>query len=67
MDLIAIALLCQVVGNVGEYIGRANVQTQQLSCQKRYINCWNKKLEEKAHHINVDERKLLAECVLESD
>ena len=63
MDLVAIALLCQVVGGyVNHYY--SEIQEKQLTCQKYYITCWNKKREEQLQK-SVPARVFLDECVLE--
>jgi hypothetical protein len=65
MDLVAIALLCQVVGS--HYSEpRADVNKEQLGCQKYYVTCWNKKREEQLKNKKpFDDEQFLSECVLE--
>lgn len=66
MNLVAIALLCQVIGASGYSTERIKISDEQLSCQKEYIECWNKK---RKAQIKVgkpyDGEQFLAECVLE--
>lgn len=55
MDLVAIAILCQLY-----------TPSTQLSCQKWYVNCWNqKRTEQLEHNKPYDGGRFLAECVLE--
>ena len=53
MDLVAIAILCQLY-----------TPSTQLSCQKWYVNCWNQKRQVQLRE-GSPYRDFLAECVLE--
>lgn len=68
MNLVAIALLCQVVGTYSHTMTREEISDQQLSCQKEYVDCWNKKRKEQLKAGKpFDGEQFLAQCVLEHD
>jgi hypothetical protein len=79
MNLVAIALLCQVTGVAQGHRQRDptydEIQTTQQSCQKYYVKCWNNKREEQLKNAAkggkltqdqiYDSDAFLAQCVLE--
>lgn len=66
MNLVAIALLCQVVGNYGGLIDFDHMKANQLACQKYYVSCWNdKRKEQLKYKLPYDGDQMLSECVLE--
>lgn len=59
MNLVAVALLCQIYPPMA-----GNVYFED--CQKYYVRCWNKKSDEQRSTIpRKSDDTLLAECVLE--
>jgi hypothetical protein len=71
MNLVAIALLCQVTGATNPYQGDGQalydvVKIDQIKCQKYYVKCWNKKREGQLEKSTpYDPEGFLAKCVLE--
>jgi len=70
MNLVAIALLCQV--STGSPVlhslsaTRGEVESLQLTCQKYYVNCWDFKREyQLQHNLPYDGDRYLSECVME--
>jgi hypothetical protein len=63
MNLVAIALLCQITSGQTHY---GIVKSDQEDCQKYYVSCWNKIRKKQLEEGSLyDGEAFLSQCVLE--